>query len=146
MADYGFDLDGTLTGNLTLEKTLPRLNIYDDPRVIPFGELLIIKKGGDLIIKGTSLNIAATTRDIKVRVGDQPCNVTALAINTLTCQLSNDLGFDDLEVIVFIGDQTEKVGYVSQNIRNNNSNWLIVAFVIAFIGVFLTITLFILYK
>jgi hypothetical protein len=52
MSDYGFDLDGTLTGNLTIEKPLPRLSVYNDPVLIPFGELLTIKPGGDLVIKG----------------------------------------------------------------------------------------------
>lgn len=161
MADYGFDLDGTLTGNLTTERPLPRLSVYDNPRLVPFGELLTIRPGGDLVIKGSilrpvyisivnlgaSLNVAATSRDLKVSVGGKSCNVTALATSTLTCQLGNELGFEDLEVVVFIGDLSESIGYVSQNTaRNNNSSWLIVAFVIAFIGVFLTITLFILYK
>jgi hypothetical protein len=151
-------LDGTLTGNLTIERPIPRLAVYDDPRLVPFGELLTIKPGGDLVIKGmctfsrritvtgASLNVAATSRDVRVTVGNKPCNVTALSPSTLTCQLPNDLDFDDLEVFVFIGDRAERVGYVSQNIKSTNSNWLILAFVIAFIGVFLTITLFILYK
>lgn len=52
MADYGFDLDGTLTGNLTIERTFPRLSVYDDPRLVPFGEVMTIKPGGDLVIKG----------------------------------------------------------------------------------------------
>lgn len=92
------------------------------------------------------MNAAATSRDVRVTVGGKPCNITSLAISTLTCQLPSELDFEDLEVFVFIGDRAERVGYASQNIRSTNSNWLIVAFVIAFIGVFLTITLFILYK
>lgn len=54
-ADYGFDLDGTLTGNLTVEKAFQRLNVYDDPRLVPFGDLLTIKAGSDLVIKGIEL-------------------------------------------------------------------------------------------
>jgi hypothetical protein len=57
LADYGFDLDGTLTGNLTIERPLPRLTVYDDPRLVPFGEVLTIRSGGDLVIKGASLNV-----------------------------------------------------------------------------------------
>ncbi|KAI6236464.1 hypothetical protein M3Y95_00160400 [Aphelenchoides besseyi] len=147
LADFGFDLDGQLTGNLTIDRPLPRLSVYDDPRIVPFGEVLTIRPSGDLVIKGASLNVAATTRDVRVTVGGQPCNVSALATSTLTCQLSSDLPDEDLEVFVFVGDRAERVGFVSSVVRSGpSSNWLIVAFVIAFIGVFLALTLFILYR
>jgi hypothetical protein len=61
--------------------------------------------------------VAATNRDVRVTVGGKPCNVTALATSTLTCQLPNELDFDDLEVFVFVGDKAERVGYVSQKIK-----------------------------
>lgn len=120
--------------------------MYDDPRIVSFGEILTVKPSGDLVIKGASLNVAASTRDIRVIVDGKPCNVTALASSTLTCQLSSDLSNEDMETVVVVGLRSENVGTISQNIQNANSNWIIVSFVIAFIGVFLTITLLYLYK
>ncbi|KAI6217562.1 Sema domain-containing protein [Aphelenchoides fujianensis] len=147
LADFGFDLDGSLTGNLTIDRPLPRLAVYDDPRLVPFGEVLTIRPAGDLVVKGASLNVAATSRDVRVTVGGQPCNVTALSPSTLTCQLAAELPEEDLEVLVFVGDRAERVGFVSSVVRSGPStNWLIVAFVIAFIGIFLALTLFILYR
>ncbi|CAD5219510.1 unnamed protein product [Bursaphelenchus okinawaensis] len=146
LADYGFDLDGQLTGNLTIERSLPKLTIYDDPRVVPFGEVLTIKPSGDLVIKGASLNVAASTRDVRVVVDGKPCNVTALATSTLTCQLHPDLSDDDMEVVVFIGQRSETVGVVSQSMHNSSSSLYVIAFVLAFIGIFMSITLVCLYR
>lgn len=132
--------------NLTIEKSLPRLAVFDDPRIVPFGEVLSVKPGGDLVIKGASLNVAASARDIRVLVGGRACNATALAASTLTCQLSAELPEDEAEVVVLVGGRSEKAGLLSQRSPSTHSSWVIVSFVVAFIGLFLTITLFVLYR
>uniref|UniRef100_A0A915EUN6 Sema domain-containing protein n=1 Tax=Ditylenchus dipsaci TaxID=166011 RepID=A0A915EUN6_9BILA len=139
--DYGFDLDGSLTGNLTSERSFPKLVIYDDPTIHKFPDVQTIRPaaggGGDLVVKGTNLNLAANQRDIRVTIDNKPCNVTALATSTLTCLLPMGLSNDNW---------IEKVGEVTQNTPNDASNWLILAFVIAFLGVFLAFLLFVLYR
>ncbi|KAI1715743.1 plexin cytoplasmic rasGAP domain-containing protein [Ditylenchus destructor] len=145
--DYGFDLDGTLTGNLTIERAFPKLAYFDDPTVHHFSGVQTIRPatGGDLVIKGTNLNLAATQRDVRVTVDGKSCNVTALASSTLTCllPLTEDLGDDNLDVVIYVGDKMEKVGEVTQSSPNVASSWLIAAFAIAFLGVFLALLLFV---
>uniref|UniRef100_A0A914ID92 Sema domain-containing protein n=1 Tax=Globodera rostochiensis TaxID=31243 RepID=A0A914ID92_GLORO len=148
--DYGFDLDGTLTGNLTTERAFPKLLVFADPRLHALPELLAIRPGGDLVLKGQHLNLAASPRDVRVSVGGLPCNVSALASNTLTCVLPAHLdeAHDDaVDVLVYIGDKIEKVGEASQRPRGQDpSEWLILAVAVAFLGVFLALALFVLYR
>uniref|UniRef100_A0A1I8BP85 Sema domain-containing protein n=1 Tax=Meloidogyne hapla TaxID=6305 RepID=A0A1I8BP85_MELHA len=151
--DYGFDLDGTLTGNLTssADRTLPKLLVFPDPRLQPLPEVLTVRPGGDLVLKGHNLNLAASARDVRVTVGGMPCNVTALAINTLTCVLPVHLDEgqrdEQMDVLVYIGDKIEKVGEATQHFRvPDPSQWLILTIAVAFLGVFLALMLFIFYR
>ncbi|KAL3114962.1 hypothetical protein niasHT_011398 [Heterodera trifolii] len=148
--DFGFDLDGTLTGNLTADRGFPKLLVFPDPRLVPLPELLAIRPGGDLVLKGQNLNLAASPRDVRVSVGGLPCNVSALASNTLTCVLPahlDDAHDDAVDVLVHIGDKIEKVGEASQRPRGQDpSEWLILAVAVAFLGVFLALALFVLYR
>lgn len=157
--DYGFDLDGTLTGNLTIDRTgFPKLLVFPDPRLQSLTELLTIRPGGDLVLKGHDLNLAASPRDVRVTVGGLPCNVSALASNTLTCVLppnldengfgsQNQLKNDQMDILVYIGDKIEKIGEASQHLQvPDPSQWLILAVAVAFLGIFLTLMLFVLYR
>nr|CAD2193070.1 unnamed protein product [Meloidogyne enterolobii] len=151
--DYGFDLDGALTGNLTsaADRTLPKLLVFPDARLQPLPEVLTVRPGGDLVLKGHNLNLAASVRDVRVTVGGMPCNVTALAINTLTCVLPQHLDEgqrdEQMDVLVYIGDKIEKVGEASQHFRvPDPSQWLILTVAVAFLGVFLALMLFVFYR
>ncbi|KAF7629263.1 Sema domain-containing protein [Meloidogyne graminicola] len=151
--DYGFDLDGSLTGNLTssIDRTLHKLLVFPDPRLQPLPELLAVRPGGDLVLKGYNLNLAASARDVRVTVGGMPCNVTAIAVNTLTCVLPQHLDEgqrdEQMDVLVYIGDRIEKVGEASQHFRvSDPSQWLILTVAVAFLGVFLALMLFVFYR
>lgn len=83
--------------------------MFPDPRLQALPELLTIRPGGDLVLKGHHLNLAASPRDVRVTVGGLPCNVSALASNTLTCvlplQLDDSQRDQPMDVLVYIGDK-----------------------------------------
>lgn len=80
--------------------------VYNDPIITKFSEVLhTIRSGGDLVLKGFNLNLAANLRDVRVTIDGQSCNVTALAATTITCLLPFNLGEDDLDVIIYVGNK-----------------------------------------
>lgn len=91
--------------NLTVERAFPKLNVFADPKLAHFPEVQLARAGGDLVIKGENLNLAAASRDVRVAIDGAPCNVTALSASTLTCQLPLKMRDDDLEVHVYVGDR-----------------------------------------
>lgn len=91
--------------NLTVERAFPKLNIFVDPKLTHFADVQLVRGGGDLVIKGENLNLAAASRDVRVAVDGAACNVTALSASTLTCQLPLKLRDEDLEVHVYVGDR-----------------------------------------
>src|SRR4051812_24475835 len=104
----------SLFRNLTTERSFPKLIVYDDPVVHHFPDVQTIRPtvpisggagGGDLVIKGSNLNLAANQRDIRVTIDNKPCNVSALASSTLTCLLPSGLGDDNLDVLIYVGDK-----------------------------------------
>lgn len=91
-----------------MDRAFPKLLVFPDPRLHALPELLTIRPGGDLVLKGHNLNLAASPRDVRVTVGGLPCNVSALAANTLTCVLPAHLDQaqnDAVDVLVYIGDK-----------------------------------------
>lgn len=95
-----------LFSNLTTERAFPKLIVYDDPIITKFPNVLhTIRSGGDLVLKGFNLNLAANLRDVRVTVDGKSCNVTALATTTLTCLLSDNLSDDEMDVIIYVGNK-----------------------------------------
>ncbi|KAF0313041.1 Plexin-B [Amphibalanus amphitrite] len=56
-----------------------------DPLVLPFTDGRRAYTGEPLLVRGENLNLAADASDASVTVGDQPCNVTSLALRQLVC-------------------------------------------------------------
>ncbi|VDK60639.1 unnamed protein product [Gongylonema pulchrum] len=112
LLDYGFELDGVRTENMSQMSGLRKrhLAVFPDPVVEKFNDIRFYRPGDYLTINGRYLDAAAKERDILVTVGGEPCNLTALANRALTCQPpperpNTQKNYDvDPDVVVKIGD------------------------------------------
>ncbi len=112
--DYGFELDAVQSQrNLSMKSGFNPLTVYPDPIIdrFPGAERLKYFKGLDdyLTINGRHMDLAAKEEDVRVRIGTDWCNLTALASKALTCRPpseeppSDDQGSEHPQVVVQIG-------------------------------------------
>ena len=84
---FGFKMDGYNATNLGKKQGIDSLSIFPDPVVDLFPKSYKTHTKGSeyLTINGNYLNLAAREDDVRITIGDQPCNLTALATTILTC-------------------------------------------------------------
>ncbi|KAE9550575.1 hypothetical protein FO519_006202, partial [Halicephalobus sp. NKZ332] len=151
--NFGFSLDGEKESykDFTTSDDETKLKVYPNPQVSSIGNFQTDQAGSDLVVKGAHLNLAASARDVNVTVGGAPCVVTALASVTLTCQLKQDIedlfsSYDQLDVVVKIGDHLVDVGTVTTNSGFGSPSYMIPIIVIAAICLLLLLVLMVLYR
>ncbi|UMM30896.1 hypothetical protein L5515_012592 [Caenorhabditis briggsae] len=144
ITDYAFDFDGA-------ELYRSKIKIMPPPSFEMLNEPRFVRPGDDfLTLNGNNLNLAASERDIDVKVGGESCPLTALANKILTCQppvkKPHGAGKLNPEIVVTVGNASFSVGEVSYDSPGLSSSLLlaILIFIIAMIG--LIICLIVLYR
>uniref|UniRef100_A0A0M3J7D3 IPT/TIG domain-containing protein n=1 Tax=Anisakis simplex TaxID=6269 RepID=A0A0M3J7D3_ANISI len=141
LLDYGFEMDGVRPGNISQLSGFNRMEIFPDPIVERFVDGRSYRSGDYLTINGKYLDAAASERDVQVKIGDELCNLTALANRALTClppdpTISNQLQYNDKpRVIVKIGGMNYDVGELVYNSKESDiSPQVLVAISVAILG------------
>ncbi|VDK24622.1 unnamed protein product, partial [Anisakis simplex] len=118
------------------------MEIFPDPIVERFVDGRSYRSGDYLTINGKYLDAAASERDVQVKIGDELCNLTALANRALTClppdpTISNQLQYNDKpRVIVKIGGMNYDVGELVYNSKESDiSPQVLIAISVAILGV-----------
>lgn len=107
-----------------------RLTYVEDPRYTMFSNNVKLYSGDILVIEGENLNIACDESDIRVTIGTEPCNITSLTTNQLSCipPISQPLGTDHNNinthnglplVMVHVGQIIKyRIGYIRYDMLN----------------------------
>ncbi|KRX43850.1 Plexin-A4 [Trichinella murrelli] len=97
LVDYGFSMDGVdSANNLSSKSGFRPFSVYPDPEFELFqsstggttGTTLPVKyfKNDYLTINGNNIDLAVNERDVRIYVGAELCNLTALASRAVTCK------------------------------------------------------------
>ncbi|CDH93357.1 Sema domain-containing protein [Caenorhabditis elegans] len=144
ITEYAFDFDGA-------ELYRSRIKVMPSPTFETLSEPRFVRPGEDfLTLNGNHLNLAASERDIDVKVGGEPCPLTALANKVLTCQppVKKPRGAGKLnpEIVVTVGNASFSIGEVSYDSPGLSSSlFFIIMFFIIFM-IALIICLIVLYR
>ncbi|KAL1450839.1 hypothetical protein WDU94_003154, partial [Cyamophila willieti] len=110
-----------------------RLTYVEDPRYLMFDKNIKYYSGDNLVIEGENLNVASDETDIRVTIGTEPCNITSLSSNQLSCipPSSQPLGTDHNNintanglplVMVHVGQILKyRIGYLRYEIDSYSS-------------------------
>lgn len=144
ITEYAFDFDGA-------ELYRSRIKIMPSPSFEMLTEPRFVRPGDDfLTLNGNHLNLAASERDIDVKVGGEPCPLTALANKILTCQppVKKPIGAGKLnpEIVVTVGNASFSVGEVSYDSPGMSSSLLFSILALVFIMIAVVICLCIFYR
>ncbi|XP_003370535.1 putative IPT/TIG domain protein, partial [Trichinella spiralis] len=142
LVDYGFSMDGVdSANNLSSKSGFRPFSVYPDPEFELFqsstggttGTTLPVKyfKNDYLTINGNNIDLAVNERDVRIYVGAELCNLTALASRAVTCKppdkqpptsststsmLANQRAAVVAtlpEVVVSVGGRNYTIGYLS---------------------------------
>ncbi|KRZ39430.1 Plexin-A4, partial [Trichinella pseudospiralis] len=92
LVDYGFSMDGVdSASNLSSRSGFRPFSVYPDPEFELFQSTAAhpaVKyfKNDYLTINGNNIDLAVNERDVRVYVGAELCNLTALASRAVTCK------------------------------------------------------------
>lgn len=84
--EFGFIMDNVASVRDLSSKGLPKFQLYPDPKYDPFPELIRYIEHSLLTIVGQNLNQCCKMSDVRVYIGQNPCNITSLSQNSLECQ------------------------------------------------------------
>jgi len=107
------------------------LHYVQDPRYVNFTNSLKLYNGDALVIEGDRLNVASDESDVRVTIGDEYCNITAITKNQLLCDpppsqpppAAGTADADLPELTVHVGPSLRyHLGYVQYNLAHNEED------------------------